>query len=177
MSQPAWADINLGVPVITPNGPNFVWAYPVNLDAAQFINTAGFNASFITLYDVPGLVDNGVSFTSNLGTLSGVGSTPLLGMTPPGFVIADSPLMENATVAFTGTAASNQTIGTLLMVDQFSTPDGNTVQYAAQATNLDLSPERNSTFVASPAPEPGTLALVGTVLVGGVVALRRRLFG
>ena len=169
----AHADINpVGNPTVTPSGSNFLWQYTLATDAAQVVNTA-LIPSFFTLYDVNGLVPGSENYTPL--ALAGTASSALVGPTPVGVLPTDSPTIPNVSVSFLGTAGISTNLGVLSFLD--TQPGSNVVvgQFSAQGINASNGSRAfNSSFVESPAPEPGSLALLSSGVLGMVgMGLRR----
>ena len=168
----AYADINpIGNPVVVPVLGDFLCQYTLGTDAAEVVNAAF--PSFFTLYDINGLVPGSQAYTPI--SLAGTASSALVGPTPAGVVPVDSPTIPNVSVSFTGTAGVSTTLGILSFID--TQPGSNAIigEFAAQATNAtNGSRAFNSSFVNSPAPEPGSLVLLSSGMLGMVgMGLRR----
>ena len=170
----AYADINPSAnPTVTKVGNNFLWQYELFTDAAQTVDTTK-NASFFTIYDVNGLITGSENFNSAVLGLTGVATHPLLGDTPLGVLPSDSPFIPNVSVAFAGAASFSTDLGTLSFLDTQGASNIVQSQFAAQGTELNSSRSFNSSFVEAPAPEPGSLMLLSSGILGMVgMGLRR----
>jgi hypothetical protein len=174
----ASANINPNAnPLVTPDGGgNFQWTYVLSIDTAQRIDI--LNNSFFTLYDVPGLVTGSSNFTvaATSPLLTEVTTEPFTGQTPVGVSANDSPTIRNISVQFGGTAGPSAILGTLTFLDTFGTESSSpNDQFAGQATNVtNGSRSFNSSFVVGPVPEPGSLALLSSGMLGMIgMGLRR----
>jgi hypothetical protein len=164
---------------------------------------ADFHASFVTLYDIPNLVT--ASYTPDVAAAtfgvrqSGLGIVPDLAgptdsLTPrnpnfpltPIMVVADNPLVDNATLEYTG--ASGLTISSLtntalngdkllgILTLNLSSPlaSGSPLGYAMQDNSFPgHTDEALVSSVSVAAPTPATAGL-GVLLLGGLGTLGSR---
>lgn len=171
----AHANIDFSAPTITPSGADFTWTYTISVDNAEFINTA-LNGSMATLYDINGLVPGSGTYTAGAGTPSGVVSQQNTGITPATQTPTDSPAIPNLTVTYTGNAAPTTTLGTLSFLDTIAGSNQAIGNFSGQATLLvDNLPSANTSSVPVPAPEPGSLVLLASGVLGMVGVARRRI--
>lgn len=171
----AHADIIVSNPVITPQGGNFDWAYTISLDSFERINTAT-QASFVTVYDLTGLIGGGNPSSYTPGALAGTLSVQNVGITPATQNPTDSPAIPNETVTFNGSAAPGSTLGVLHVRDALGPNAQAFGNFSGQATNNENgSFAANTSSVPIPAPEPGSLVLLASGVLGMVGVARRRI--
>ncbi len=97
----ARADIVAVFTGTTASGANTQFNYNIRFTNGQSIRQ-GEPTELITIYDIPGLVTGSVNFAlvPLSISLTSTASTQLLGSTPAGALVTDSPTLQNVTVSF-----------------------------------------------------------------------------
>jgi hypothetical protein len=188
-SSLAKADITVEVFSVTPLGSEFVWTYEASLSDDARIDSDTEPADFFTIYDFAGYVDGSItpaagwSGTVDNELLDVPGTAPGTGGYP-----ADSAAITNLIFVWEGGLRTDP--GPLGLFSARSTLGASVNQssYVGQSTNntgrpgVDGDPMGNIGTVDTPAggdeppiPEPGTMGLMGSALLGiGALRWRRK---
>lgn len=195
ISTPAKADtvVLLNGATLIVSGPDtgdYLWSYEAKLQVGEETSEAGASVSFptfFTIYDVGGLVAGSETQPANWAV-----SAALTGVTPSGVAPTDSSTIPNITWTYSSTATQIVPAGadTDLGAFTFVSTQGNNglvTEYSQQATKNNPGQSDDDTRDAgvgsvigpsgasvTPVPEPGTLTLLISSLVGLGWTKRRR---
>jgi hypothetical protein len=169
------ASITVSNPVVSGGGPNFTWAYGISGDGQEQLNATV--PTFFTIYDFAGYVAGSI-----FAPAGWTATTQLVGTTPSGQIIPDSPSILNLVFTYNGAIAPVPTIaagpsgfGALSTLVQ-ANPNGFFTYQAQKITNLTASDQgQGPTSVPTAIPEPLSMTMLGGGLaLIGMLRFRRK---
>ena len=178
-SRPASADIIVTYVSTVAEGGNFRWTYNAQLGAGTTLG----QFSYFTIYDFFGYVTGSQTHTtpvswSNTTNAAGqllLGVNPISPVNPP---ILDTNKANNLSWQFVAApitaGLSNVNLGTFTALSSIGTVGTGIYGWQLRNSNVNLQTSGNNFSVATPTPEPLTLALYGVGLVGVITVYRRR---
>ncbi len=177
-------------PTITPNGPaDFTWAYDVFLGPNSRLNPPGTPCTanvpngicdgLLTIYDFDGYIPGSIMTTAVNWTL---GPVQFLGITPINVLPSDDAAILNLSWEYIGQTTVQASPLSALFLGTFSarstldTPvNGEYAGRTAFGNQNQRSANLDGTLTPSSVPEPATVLLFGSALLGLAFSARRRL--
>jgi len=184
----AKADLIVTFDSVAASGSNFLWTYNVELGPSQETTEgAAGHPTFFTLYDLNGLIAGSETQPSGSWTPT----EQLTGITPVGTAPVDSPSVLNITWSYSGklikdAKGKTTNLGDFTFLSSFGGVSG-LIAFSQQATKNNPGKKDDDTRLAgigeivgpavSTVPEPSSLLLLGSGLLGLAIFTKRKLLG